>query len=377
MSHDLIVFGEDYGRHPSSTQHIVRRLAQGRKVVWVNSLGLRRPRLALRDLSRLANKAARLVSRPPAPDVDGQAWTHPFAALVEPRAIPWPGSRLAAGINRALVGRQVAAAMHRCGIDRPVLWTSLPTALPLIGAFGERAVIYYAGDDFAALHGVDHAPVLDMELRLAEKADLILAASAEIGARFDPAKTVHLPHGVDYDLFSTPAAPAPQLPQGKVAGFYGSLNGWIDVEAIARAAKRLPDWTFLLIGRVETDLAALAGLSNVRLHPAVPHAALPAFSQNWTVSLLPFRQTRQIEASNPLKLREYLAAGRPVATTHLFPAVVDTGAPVAAPGPDEGLADAILAAQARETQFRAFARRLQSESWEQRASVVASLIDMF
>ena len=53
---DLIVFGEDWGGHPSSTQHIVSHLAADRRVLWVNSLGLRRPRLSWRDLSRAGAK---------------------------------------------------------------------------------------------------------------------------------------------------------------------------------------------------------------------------------------------------------------------------------------------------------------------------------
>lgn len=374
MPHDMIVFGEDWGRHPSSTQHLVRRLAADRNTVWVNSLGLRRPQLSLRDCSRLVGKAGRMLAPRPAFAPMDTAPDHPFAALVEPRAIPWPGSALAGAVNRATVGRQVRAAMDANGIRHPVLWTSLPTALPLLGVFDERAVVYYAGDDFAALHGVDHQPVLAMELELARKADLILAASPEIASRFDPAKTVHLPHGVDFDLFANPAPRAATMPKGKVAGFYGSLNGWIDIEAIAATARRLPDWTFVLIGRVETDMSPLNGLANIQLEPALPHGDLPRWSQHWTVSLLPFKRNRQIDASNPLKLREYLATGTPVAATYAFPAITATGASVAVPGDGQDLADAILAADANAPAFRAHAPSLASESWEARTAQVAGLI---
>ena len=375
MPHDLIVFGEDWGRHPSSTQHLVSRLARDRKVVWVNSLGLRRPRIDASDLRRLGYKALHTLR--PAPDgvAGAKAAHHPFDALVAPRAIPWPGSRLAAMANRQLVGAQLRKAMDGAAIKRPVLWTSLPTALPLVGSLGERAVVYYAGDDFAALHGVDHKPVLAMELELARKANLILAASHEIATRFDPAKTMVLPHGVDFDLFSRPQRPARNLPSGKVAGFYGSINGWIDLDAVAAAARKLSNWTFVLIGRVETDLSPLAGLANVRLEPAMAHGALPAWSQHWTVAMLPFRRNRQIEASNPLKLREYLATGNPVAATYAFPAISGINAPVATPDSGEDLGDAILKAEARREAFRTFAPSLADESWDARANQLARLID--
>lgn len=373
MPHDLIVFGEDWGRHPSSTQHIVSRLAGDRRVVWVNSLGLRRPRLDRRDLARALAKARALTGGQRGQDRTATApAAHPFAALVEPKAISWPGSALAASVNRTLLSRQVGRARDAADLRRPVLWTSLPTALPVVGALGERAVVYYAGDDFSALAGVDHGPVARMEAELASRADLVLAASDAIASRFDLQKTVVVPHGVDYERFAAPVPRATALPAGKVAGFYGSINGWIDIDAIAEAARRLTDWTFVLIGRVETDIAAIAGLANIRLLPAMPHSGLSAFSQHWTVSLLPFLRNRQIEASNPLKLREYLAAGRPVASTWRFPAIDAVGGPVAASG---DLADAILEAATMAPAVQVFRPTLASHTWEARARTVADLID--
>ena len=188
----MIVFGEDWGRHPSSTQHIMRRLAEDRKMIWVNSLGLRRPRFGRRDLARLVSKANLLFAAREKQETSGLAPVktgHPFAALLNPQALPFPGSQLAAAFNRKSLTRQIGSAMQKSDFDRPILWTSLPTALPVVGQLGERAVVYYAGDDFAALAGVDHKPVLEAERKLAEKADLILAASREIASRFNPGKT--------------------------------------------------------------------------------------------------------------------------------------------------------------------------------------------
>ena len=148
-----------------------------------------------------------------------------------------------------------------------------------------------------------------------------------------------------------------------------------DLPAIADAARRLPGWTFVLIGRIETDLAPIEGLANIRLAPPVSHDSLPSWSQHWTVSLLPFVRNRQIDASNPLKLREYLAAGRPVAATYAFPAIRDLQAPVSTPGTGKTLADAILEAETRTGEARAFVSRLATQGWDARAAHVASLID--
>lgn len=374
MPHDLVVFGEDWGRHPSSTQHIVRRLAADRGVIWVNSLGLRRPRLDRRDLARLVAKGKSIIGQKTA-QAPRQAAEHPFRSLVDPRALPFPGSAIAGAVNRQLLSRQLTPAMHSAGIERPILWTSLPTAVPVVGALGERAVVYYAGDDFAALAGVDHGPVLRAEAELAGKADLILAASSEIASRFDPAKTVVIPHGVDFQRFFEPAPRAADLPKGPVAGFYGSVNDWIDVEALAAAADSMPDWTFVLIGRIETDVTALRQRPNVMFQPAMAHEELARWSQHWDVSLLPFRRNRQIDASNPLKLREYLAAGRPVAATYRFNAIRELDAPVATPGEHTDFAAAIRQATAMREDVLAWRPRLSGHTWEARARQVAGLLD--
>jgi glycosyltransferase involved in cell wall biosynthesis len=256
-----------------------------------------------------------------------------------------------------------------------VLWTSLPTAAPLLGALGERGVVYYCGDDFGALAGVDHAPVLRMERDLVLRADLVLAASDELAARFPAHKTRLAPHGVDVDLFGAPA-PAPQdLPAGKpVAGFYGSLADWIDVDMLASAARSMPDWNFVLIGPVQTDVAPLQGMANVRLLGPRPHADLPGYVQNWTVSLLPFRDNAQIRACNPLKLREYLAAGAPIAATP-FPALAPYEALLSVAHSPAAFASAIRIAAEDGGRNAARRARVAEESWDARAAAVSHALE--
>jgi len=374
MTADLIVFGEDWGRHPSSTQHLIKRLAADRRVVWINSIGLRRPRLGAADLKRIAQKLrAALFGRSRAPAE--RAPLPPNLSVVAPLALPWPGNPLAGWINRLLVGRQVRAAMAARGITRPVLWASLPTAVDLLGAFGERATIYYCGDDFAHLAGVDHDPVTRAEGRLAAKADRILAASPRLAAKFPAAKTLMLPHGADIALFAEPASRAPDLPEGPVAGFYGSLSAWLDQDLLADVARRLPDWIFLVIGEVRVPVGRLTAVPNIRLVGPRPHEALPGYSQHWQASLLPFLDNAQIRASNPLKLREYLATGQPVVSTP-FPAL-EAYADLVAIAPDAAGFAAAIGQSRHEPEARRAERRdrVRSETWEARAAQVATLID--
>ena len=367
MTRDLIVFGEDWGAHPSSTQHLVRHLARDRQVVWVNSIGLRRPRLSGADLTRAWRKLRAAGAAP----VQREAAPGP---IVQPLALPMAEGALARRLNRALIGGPVRRAART--LRRPVLWASLPSAEQALGACGETAVVYYCGDDFGALAGVDHAAALRMEGRLAARADLILAASPALAARFPAHKTRLLPHGVDHSLFATPAPRAVDLPVGApVAGYYGGLAPWLDLDMMAETARRLPNWRFVFVGPVQTDVSVLAALPNVTLLGPRPHAVLPRYAQHWDAGLIPFRDTPQIRACNPLKLREYLAAGRPVVTTE-FPALAPYRAHLRCVTTPAQMAAALEASLA-DTDTDADARRalVAEESWAARATQAAAWME--
>ena len=371
---DLIVFGEDWGSHPSSTQHLVGRLAADRRVLWANSIGLRRPRLDAADLRRALRKAGRALGLAPAPARPGVS-PAPFP-VVQPLVAPMARSGLLRRLNRALLARSVGGAARAAGLERPVLWISLPSAVDAVGALGETAVVYYCSDDFGSLAGVDHAAALEMEAELVERADLVIAASPVVAARLPAAKTRVVPHGVDHALFSSPAPRDPAMPAGgPVAGFYGAIAPWIDLGMVAGAARLLPDWRFVLVGPVQADVSALDGLPNVSLLGPRPHADLPGFSRHWDAGLVPFLDTPQIRACNPLKLREYLAAGRPVVTTD-FPAMRPYASGVATVRDAEGMA-AALRASLSDGPAEAAARLalVDGEGWDARAAEVAALIE--
>jgi glycosyltransferase involved in cell wall biosynthesis len=217
--------------------------------------------------------------------------------------------------------------------------------------------------------------VLEMERRLVDKADLILAASDVLAARFPQHKTLHVPHGADIALFQTPAARAHDLPTDRpVAGFYGSLSSWIDVELMAAVADLMPDWWFVFIGNVETDVSVLAAKPNVRLLGKRAHAELPGYAQHWMASLLPFRDNAQIRACNPLKLREYMAAGRPIVSTE-FPALRPYHDLISVAAGSHSFAATIAATAQEPDRARQRQLRVQGETWEARAADIERAIE--
>jgi len=377
----LIVFGEDWGAHPSSTQHLIGRIAAERQVVWVNSIGMRRPKVSLRDFKRVWSKLSAMIGRSSAPK--SRMENAPDSIhVVHPRAVSWPGNPVAQWINRVVVGAQVRKRLQTLGIsEKPVLWLSLPTAACFVGAFGEAAVVYYAGDDFSALEGVDHRPVERMEAGLTEKADAIVAASDAIAAKFPRDKTFIISHGCDFEKFAAPSIEPDDLRDTEsearpVAGFYGSLSSWLDQDLLAEAATRLPRWRFVLIGDKCCDVSRLEQVENIEFFGRRGHDALPGYVQNWDVSLMPFKDNAQIRACNPLKLREYMAAGTPIVSTD-FPALTPYRRHVRVEtAPDRFAAAIQAAAQEGATDRQARRNAVSRESWERKSADVAVLLDV-
>jgi DNA-binding response OmpR family regulator len=116
--------------------------------------------------------------------------------VLSPAILSFPGNRLIERINRELLAAQLRPALAHLAMKAPILWTSLPSAVCALGALGERAVVYYCGDDFGALVGVDNVAAVDMERRLVARADVIFAAHQALVERFPAERTVYLPHGV-------------------------------------------------------------------------------------------------------------------------------------------------------------------------------------
>ncbi|KXF83509.1 glycosyltransferase family protein [Enterovibrio coralii] len=319
MVRDLIVFGEDWGGLPSSTQHLVRFLAQDRKVIWVNSIGLRRPTLSLHDVQRAWRKlTATKIAEPTQSNVS----TPDNFTIVNPTTLPAPQTVLGRKIAANMLKKQLRPIIQSANLNDPILWTSLPTAIDVAELLDTSSLVYYCGDDFGSLAGVDHSTVVRREEELVAKADLILAASEKLQAKFPKDRTQLLPHGVDYALFSSPTSRALDLPSPDkpVAGFYGSLSEWLDYDLLEQVIQSLPNWQFVFIGNTCDRADQMRRFENALFLGPKPHHQLPQYSQHWTASLLPFKNNAQINACNPLKLREYLAAGRPVISTP-FPAL--------------------------------------------------------
>jgi glycosyltransferase involved in cell wall biosynthesis len=311
----LIVFGEDWEAHPSSTQHIVKILGQNRPVIWLNSIGLRKPRLTRHDLLRLFNKAKSFFLNPNKKDIAKQGNSN--FIIINPLVIPCASNWFTLKLSKTILKWQLKKFCERLDFSDPIIWASLPTSVDYLELFNDAPCVYYCGDDFNSLAGVDHQFVSQKEKQLIEKSSYIFTASEKLLDKFPSNKAVNIPHGVNFSLFSQRVKNTPDdLPQGRpIAGFYGSISTWLDQSLLVQTIKALPHWRFVFIGKIDCDVDKLQQFSNVYFLGTKPHTDLPKYIQNWNVAILPFVNNKQIQMCNPLKLREYLASGTPIVTT--------------------------------------------------------------
>lgn len=325
-NYPMVMFGEDWGAHPSSSQYLARELSKYHNITWVNSIGLRAPKFNLSDFGRAFNKLKAVLNF--AGD-KAEVHTHEVSSwqpdVINPLAIPFHGQGWARWLNEKLIKNKLFDVFKKnnsldLAQEKPILWISLPSAEPLLGKINECFSIYYCGDDFSSLEGVDHEVMAKLEEELVEKVDLILVASEALSKKFPKDKTVFIPHGVADYFFEAPDERPKDLPLGPVAGFYGSLSGWVDQQLIIRTARKMPHWSFVIIGPQRCFVEHLRREPNIYLLGEKDHRELPNYVHHWQVSLLPFKDNAQIRACNPLKLREYLAVGKPIVSTE-FPAL--------------------------------------------------------
>ncbi len=369
VGRDIVCFSNDWHGDPLSKTHLMRILARDNRVLWVNSLGLRGPQATARDVRRIADRISRITQ--------GVREVEPNLFVLSPLALPPSETPFIVAANREIVGAQVRLAMRWLRFSHPISWSFLPSSAPISGELGEDLVIYQCVDEFSAFEGTARQTVLALEERLCRRANLVFASAerlVETKRLWNP-RTFLVLHGTDYAHFSRaldPETPMPpelaQVPK-PVLGFFGLLAEWIDWPLVRYVADQFPHGTVVLVGQPKADLSALKGAPNIRILGRRPYARLPSFCKAFDVALLPFAVNELTLASNPLKVREYLAAGLPVVSTPI-PEVESLGLCHIARTKEEFVNAIRAALAAGGGPQRKIAESIRHESWEARVEEI-------
>jgi hypothetical protein len=201
----------------TNQQHLLVRAARDNRILFVESLGLRRPQLAARDISRIGR---RLVSAAhPLREVDG-------LHVLSPLVVPLHTNEALRRLNGALLTGYVRWAVRRLGMREPLLWAFVPQAEVLIDVLKPSAILYYIDDDHAAKEGIDADNFLSAERRFAPRADAVIASAPELVTKMRELNpNVHFgPNVADTELFARALEPGPVDPQVDVRASCSSVR---------------------------------------------------------------------------------------------------------------------------------------------------------
>lgn len=306
--------GEDWWNHNRGhfDMRIMRAFADEVPVLYVNSLGMRIPRAGSGAMftRRVARKLRSL--RQGLVEVDER-----FSVMTAPM-IPGAGAPL----TRRFAAASVRRALRRMGIERPLAWVACPTALDLLPSIPHVGLTYQRTDRYEDFRGVDVDAIVARDRTLKSTSDLVVYCSSALmdAERKDPGTHVLVDHGVDAEVFiaADAANDVPEdiadIPEPRI-GFVGTLdNQTLDLELLVDVARRMPNARFVLVG-ASTLPSGWCPLSNVHHLGRRPVEDVARYMAACDVLIMPWRRNGRVDACNPVKLKEYLAAGRPIVST--------------------------------------------------------------
>jgi glycosyltransferase involved in cell wall biosynthesis len=309
----VIYFGNDwFAENRTSSHHIARRLAAVVPVLYIEMPGSRAPQSNVRDLRKLWRKLMAAFAPP--------RRIHETLSVKTIPQIPFRKLPLMNLINRVASQWLMRREVKRAGFRRLISWFVVPHPGALARRLGEDLTVYYCIDDYAAHPGMDPIAIQALDDHLTRSADIVFVAPTGLmdAKRALNADVRYSPHGVDFDLFARAADPATKIPEAArafgrpVVGYFGTIGEWMDFGLVTFLARSRPDWTFLFIGYAAADASVLRSLPNVVLTGSRPYEELPQWAAAFDVAINPHRVTRQVKNANSLKIREYLATGKPV-----------------------------------------------------------------
>ncbi|CAE22103.1 putative glycosyl transferase, group 1 [Prochlorococcus marinus str. MIT 9313] len=326
---DFIVLSTADWDHPlwTNKQHTALALAEaGHRVLYVESLGIRAPRVGIADRARIIRRLRRMIRLPYRRHKNLWVWSPPV--------IPGGHSGLKLALNRFLLRIGLFVATRSLKFRFQILWTYNPLTTLYLDLSRFAASVYHCVDRIQEQPGMPSQLIEVNERQLSRQVDVLFTTSPELQAthlRWNQAARM-FGNVADYRHFNHALQPltCPQSlrssPRPRLV-FMGAIDAYkLDLRLLNYLISRNPGWDFVLIGPVgecdpSTDVAALESCPNVQLVGPQPYEALPAWLAHVDVALLPLQLNGYTRNMFPMKFFEYLSAGLPVVATAI-PALI-------------------------------------------------------
>lgn len=327
---DVLLFATADWDHPfwTNKQHMAVRLAEaGYRVLYVESLGLRAPKMETRDLSRIFRRVKSFLK--------GERAVRKNIWVFSPLVLPFHKFAVVRWFNRLLMTVMLKRITRTLNFKNFVVWTYNPMVFDLLEGLGPALVVYHSVDDLGSAPGLPSQEIRVSEKKMLQLADHVFVTSPElrkIYTEMGRGDVVYLPNVVDQDHFAKARSKAAEpadlegIPHPRI-GFVGAVSPYkFDVPLMTQLAELRPDLEFVLIGQVGegqpgTDVTTLRR-KNIHFMGPRRYDELPSYLGGCDAAILPSPLNGYTRSMFPMKFFEYLAAGVPVVATPL-PALED------------------------------------------------------
>jgi glycosyltransferase involved in cell wall biosynthesis len=364
--------GEDWWyHHPHSKNHLLKRYARQNTVLFVNSITMGLPSMANPDfllkIRRKLKSYLRWLRKVP----EG-LW------VMTPFNLPFYGSKAGRLFNRILLLAQLRLAMLLLRISQPIVWVAIPTAAELAGRLGEKLLLYQVSDKYDANEDSALSPdvIRSWDRQLKDAADVVLYSGRKLFQESTEPHRFFLEQAVDFEHFSQlqvePAGEMETIPQ-PILGYFGSMDYVMDTELMAEVAHLRPNWHWVMLG-LKSNLVRVAA-PNIHFLGSKPYRDLPRYITRFDVCVLPWRADNAFTSyGSAIKVREYLATGKPVVMAPLYEYLETPGLRFYR-GAQEFIAQ-VEAALAEDTPAPVAQRQavVRQNTWDARATQLAALI---
>ncbi len=304
-------------------QHIMSRLASQNRVLYIESMGLRRPVMQSKDIKRIGRRLKRFWQGPIR--INENLYTY------SPLLLPFYKFGFIRLLNYKIMVFTLRRLIKKLALQNPILWSYIPNAIDFKGKLREKLLVYHCVDEIAANPLIPGKVILDLEKKMMAAADLTLVTSPELYAAKKPlAREIHyLPNVADVEHILKIQDPNLEIPADLEGiaqprlGFVGAVSNYkLDFGLLKAIALARPTWSIVLIGAVgegekAAEISILREVPNIHLLGGRPYEQLPNYLKGFDVCLLPNKLNEYTRNMFPMKFFEYLASGRPVVSTAL------------------------------------------------------------
>ncbi|EPP25902.1 Glycosyl transferase, group 2 family protein [Vibrio fluvialis I21563] len=192
---------------------------------------------------------------------------------------------------------------------------NLPFWRRVVESLAANHIVYDCMDHHAGFENND-ASMLDEEDLLLTSADLVITTSQRLSDIIsEKADNVIIRNGAEVGYFVKEPKEIYLTKSRPIVGYYGAIAEWFDIDLLVKCAKQYPQYDFVLIGGVTCDISKAEKLDNIKFLGEVAYDKLTGYLKSFDVCLIPFKLIELTLCTNPVKVYEYLAAGKPVVCT--------------------------------------------------------------